>query len=99
MEHIPGITPVETKEEKAASIASSMRVQTEQETAENFRFVMEGMLADFEAAITNPENASLREVAIENLHKGENYLGEKYRDTHEERAYLQVIREAITYLS
>ncbi len=98
MEKELGAPVLETKEEKGMRIAAAMREQTEREPSEHHRFVMDGMLAKFEAAVASPEDTELRADAVKSLDMGDNYLGERYRDTREERAYLQAINEAAAYL-
>ncbi len=89
---------IETSTETASRLLDVLRAQTSIETSGHIKSVMEGMLSAAEAAIVDPQNSTARDEAIRALESGDNYLGEKYRDTAAERAYLKAVNETIEYL-
>lgn len=71
--------------------------QVSNEPVENLRFVIQSIADNFNKALDANTEVEIRE-ALSVIKNKENYLAEKYRDTPEERFYIENVNKAIQYL-
>lgn len=95
MEQFP--TP-ENKDQLASSaIREKLSARIAEEDNENFKNIIETISNNFAQAAESEEAEEIQEH-LNTIHLHNNYLGEKYRDTAEERDYLQTVEQAIANL-
>jgi len=96
MEHVV----LENKDtaEPSQEIQGELAAQISLESNANFNWVITEISNAFTAAVAETDPEKIKGY-LKTIRMHEDYLGEKYRHTREERSYLKKVNEAIDYLS
>jgi hypothetical protein len=91
-------TPIQLESnENSITISNSLKSRIEEETIPNYNFVISQINKAFEEAIAT-EDFEKKKDCLKIIENYENYLGEKYRDDADQRAYIVSVKEGIAYL-
>ena len=79
------------------AIKSVLATRVNLENIQNFRYIIEQISSNFNKAVDCEDKNDIKPF-LDNIKRHESYLGEKYRDTREEKDYIKTVNQAINFL-